>query len=60
MLVTTPVVVSPALSSGSAIEEMGANTAGEKTKVADAYETTRVDEGGGARGSETLVIAIVV
>lgn len=43
MLVTTPVVISPALSSGSAIEEMGANTAGEKTKVADAYETTRVD-----------------
>lgn len=36
MLVMTLFVVSPTLSSGSAIEEIGANAAGSRAKVADA------------------------
>lgn len=54
MLVTTLAIVNPALSSHSAIEEIGANTVGARAKVpgvagGDA-KTTRVDEGGGVRG----------
>lgn len=64
MLLTTPAIVSLALRRCNAIEEMGANAAWPEVKVASADEgdikTTKADEGGGARGSETLVIGVAI
>jgi len=64
MLVTTPIIVSPALSSDGATKETGENMTEEGAKMAGAdgrdTETTWVDKGGGAIGLETLAIAAIV